>query len=61
MASSHLSHSGHRPAESGWLNQCGFSCKFCSFETKIYKGFLSHISNEHKLTAKEYKDQVSML
>ena len=43
--------------DSDWLNKCHFSCKICNFETQIYKGFLTHISVDHKITAKDYKEQ----
>ena len=43
--------------ESDWLNQCQLSCNLCDYETKFYNGFLTHISNEHKLNSKDFKAQ----
>ena len=43
--------------ESDWLNQCQPSCNLCNYKTKFYKGFLMHISNEHKLNSTDFKAQ----
>ena len=42
---------------SDWLNRCSFSCKQCPYITEFYQSFLSHISTEHNLNTKDYKDR----